>query len=174
MTFFLTPILIIGVILFVSRMLMQKIKEDDRREGLELDDKEYTIRKTIKRPSKQEKRIEKMTTGSKPVFSECMKNVEHYDERMAKCVLILAAGVLFAIICHANITTYIISTLLIIWLFKAAKIRILIFTDLFLILNYFCINNAVLTYIVIVPVMIYINYYYFAAYMIFRQSIDTN
>lgn len=173
MTFFLTPVLIIGVILFVSRLLMQKIKEDDRREGLKLDDKEYTIRKTIKRPAKQEKRIEKMTTDSKPVFSECMKNVEHY-ERMAKCVLILAAGVLFAVICHANITTYIISTLLTIWLYKAAKIRILVFTDLFLILNYFCINNAMLTYIVIVPVMIYINYYYFAVYMNFRQSINTN
>ena len=168
MRFFLIPITLILLILFVARFFMQRIRDDDRKNGLKLDKKEYTIRKTILSSNKQEKRLEKILK-EKQTFKEYTANDEKLKKYLALSLVIMILGIPFAIILKAGLPTLIICIMLTIWIYSSKSIKVVIFQDVFILLSLLY-ESKYYHYIIVIPVSIFVTYLISSKYILFRKE----
>lgn len=168
MRFFLIPIILILLILFVARFFMQRIRDDDRKNGLKLDKKEYTIRKTILSSNKQEKRLEKILK-EKQTFKEYTANDEKLKKYLALSLVIMILGIPFAIILKAGLPTLIICIMLTIWIYSSKSIKVVIFQDVFILLSLLY-ESKYYHYIIVIPVSIFVTYLISSKYILFRKE----
>ena len=168
MRFFIIPIILILLILFVARFFMQRIRDDDRKNGLKLDKKEYTIRKTILSSNKQEKRLEKILK-EKQTFKEYTANDEKLKKYLALSLVIMILGIPFAIILKAGLPTLIICIMLTIWIYSSKSIKVVIFQDVFILLSLLY-ESKYYHYIIVIPVSIFVTYLISSKYILFRKE----
>ena len=168
MRFFLIPIILILLILFVARFFMQRIRDDDRKNGLKLDKKEYTIRKTILSSNKQEKRLEKILQ-EKQTFKEYTADDEKLKKYLALSLVIMILGIPFAIILKAGLPTLIICIMLTIWIYSSKSIKVVIFQDVFILLSLLY-ESKYYHYIIVIPVSIFVTYLISSKYILFRKE----
>ena len=168
MRFFIIPIILILLILFVARFFMQRIRDDDRKNGLKLDKKEYTIRKTILSSNKQEKRLEKILQ-EKQTFKEYTADDEKLKKYLALSLVIMILGIPFAIILKAGLPTLIICIMLTIWIYSSKSIKVGIFQDVFILLSLLY-ESKYYHYIIVIPVSIFVTYLISSKYILFRKE----
>lgn len=168
MRFFIIPIILILLILFVARFFMQRIRDDDRKNGLKLDKKEYTIRKTILSSNKQEKRLEKILK-EKQTFKEYTADDEKLKKYLALSLVIMVLGIPFAIILKAGLPTLIICIMLTIWIYSSKSIKVVIFQDVFILLSLLY-ESKYYHYIIVIPVSIFVTYLISSKYILFRKE----
>lgn len=168
MRFFIIPIILILLILFVARFFMQRIRDDDRKNGLKLDKKEYTIRKTILSSNKQEKRLEKILQ-EKQTFKEYTADDEKLKKYLALSLVIMILGIPFAIILKAGLPTLIICIMLTIWIYSSKSIKVVIFQDVFILLSLLY-ESKYYHYIIVIPVSIFVTYLISSKYILFRKE----
>lgn len=168
MRFFIIPIILILLILFVARFFMQRIRDDDRKNGLKLDKKEYTIRKTILSSNKQEKRLEKILK-EKQTFKEYTADDEKLKKYLALSLVIMILGIPFAIILKAGLPTLIICIMLTIWIYSSKSIKVVIFQDVFILLSLLY-ESKYYHYIIVIPVSIFVTYLISSKYILFRKE----
>lgn len=168
MRFFIIPIILILLILFVARFFMQRIRDDDRKNGLKLDKKEYTIRKTILSSNKQEKRLEKILK-EKQTFKEYTADDEKLKKYLALSLVIMILGIPFAMILKAGLPTLIICIMLTIWIYSSKSIKVVIFQDVFILLSLLY-ESKYYHYIIVIPVSIFVTYLISSKYILFRKE----
>lgn len=167
---FLWIIFIILIILAISKLIMETIKKRDRRNGLQLDDKYYSITGTLFSPINQDKRIER---------EQRLKFVDfNIDKSMWKKTYILYMGLAsialgIGIFFKCDIIGVILTSAFITFIFFSRRIIFLIPAGITIIysLLYYDVRYNISNY-VIVPAFIIFGYVIIKDYKKYRKKLS--
>lgn len=123
-------IMMVAFILAITKIAMDQVKKEDKKKGLELDDKSYSIRGTLFSSRKQEKRLEK-----KEKFSG-----SGYDKDKWKKVFLIYFGAallatLIGYIFHLDFLSTIIAMLFGIFIYTKRSIVLMCITDFYMLIQ---------------------------------------
>ena len=158
-------IMMVAFILAITKIAMDQVKKEDKKKGLELDDKSYSIRGTLFSSRKQEKRLEK-----KEKFSG-----SGYDkEKWNKLFLVFFAATLLATIVGYIFNLDFISTVIVmlfgICIFTKRSIALMVITDLYVLIQ--LLNDGIIMSIpmlMILPVVIITTVAIFSDYKEYKK-----
>ena len=158
-------IMMVAFILAITKLAMDQVKKEDKKKGLELDDKSYSIRGTLFSSRKQEKRLEK-----KEKFSG-----SGYDkEKWNKLFLVFFAVTLLATIVGCIFNLDFISTVIVmlfgICIFTKRSIVLMVITDLYVLIQ--LLNDGIIRSIpmlMILPVVIITTVAIFSDYKEYKK-----
>jgi len=170
--YFFGIVLGLSVLLTISKFAMEIIKKRDRRNGLVLDDKYYSITGTLFSPLNQDKRLKKI---QKLKFENYNIDDKQWKKGFIFFIILGIAGLLYAIIYNADVLSIVFAAVFVVLLFFVRKIIFLVLLDMFVIYgvlhDFTSLNISVC---IIFPAVIMINYIVMKDYMAYRKKINQN
>lgn len=167
---FLVIILVVSIIITISKIVMEFIKKRDRKNGLYLDDRYYSIIGTLISPANQDKRLEK----------EQRKKFNDYsiDEAMWKksyffFLILSSLGLIIAIIYKCDIVALVLAVTFATLLFFTKKMLYLTLEDIIILAS--IIYNSLkfnIPIFIIFPAVIMMNYVIIRDYKAYRKSLS--
>lgn len=158
---------IIALILAASKIAMNQVKKEDRRQGLELKDKNYSLKGTLLSSSNQDKRIEK---NNKETFHEYKINESLWKKAMIVLIGSAIVSITYGFTARADFIGPLMLTIAGVYVYYSKKIRFVIFTDILTLLVLF--TNPIkylVPILIMVPAIIILNFVTINDYIAYRR-----
>ncbi len=168
MKFTVVFIILTSIILVISKLIMKMIRKEDEKNGLYINEKEYTILSPLRLSRNQDKRIKKETAKKYPINEELWKK---------SCLLVIISASLAAtagFVFKADVAGPVIIILAAIYVYINRSYRVLLVTDILLILiMIFQGINYSFPLLISYPAMIFFTYIVRKDYKKFKTKSDT-
>lgn len=161
-------IVVITAIITISKLIMNLLKIEDRKNGLNINEQNYTIKKSLFNSSDQEKRIEKL---QKLYFVDFEINRNLWKRALIITLISSGAGLIIGFIIHYGIGGIILIAILSTIVYFSKQIKYLVLLDFFVIISIFLTKTINYPILAVTPAIIILNYVIFLDYNKYKREL---
>lgn len=155
MNSFIIMIILISVIITTSKVIMRFLRQQDIKNGLNIKDDNYSVKKTLLTSGNQEKRLKSI---NKMTFSDYKINQDLWKKGYIIAIISAGAGLIVSIITKYGAGGIILTIILSSVIYYSKQLKYLFLLDVLMIISLFFTRTLNYSYLVVAPAVILFNY----------------